>query len=213
MPAARSRKDVVPAALLDSFQQTLRLAADRLDAERPLVDERRLQHAAAPLTRALSEFCESLTSSQKISREEYLEVRGPWLEAWARDAELMKRRLSRYLQGVSQRCDTTRDRLQLMVDIVARLGTRRALRMTELPRVRATKEEDYGIFIDREANRALQTWGLLPKDDFLSQWSKLETGLITRAANAVGIRPTKWTGPLREELHRRASRFVRNTMV
>lgn len=213
MPAGRPRKAEVPAATLDSFQQALRLAADRLEAERPLVDERRLRAVTAPLTKALGEFCDSLTSSQKISHQEYTEVRGPWLEAWARDAALMKRRVSRHLPAVHQRCATTPERLVLMVDIIARLGTRRALRMTALPRPRPTAEEDYGIFIDREANRALQTWGLLPLSEFLSHWPSLDPDIITRAAHAVGIHPAKWTAPQREELHRRATRFVRNTMV
>ena len=213
MPASVQRKSGHSTAMLDSFQQALRLAADRMEAERPLVDEKRLRAVAAPLTRALSEFCESLTTSQKISKDEYISVRGPWLESWARDPELMKRRVSRVLLGVSGRCETTSDRLQLMVDIIARSGTKRALRMTQAPRPRSEKDSDYGLFIDREANRALLDWGIMGRDEFLGQWSKLDPATLRRAAQAVGIRLTKWTGPMREELHRRATRFVRNTMV
>jgi hypothetical protein len=213
MALPAQRKGGQNTATLDSFQQALRLAADRMEAERPLVDERSLRAVAAPLTRALSEFCESLTTSQKISKEEYVSVRGPWLEAWSRDPELMKRRVSRVLVGVSERCHTTRDRLQLMVDIIARSGTKRALRMTQLPRPRVPQNEDYGMFIDREANRALLDWGIMSPDEFLGLWPQLDQTLLTRAAQAVGIRLAKWTGPLREELHRRAARFVRNTMV
>ena len=213
MASRAPRTGARAAATLDTFQQALRLAADRLEAERPLVDEKRLRTAAAPLTQALADFCESLTTSQKISQEEYLAVRSPWLEAWARDPDLMKRRLRRASPGSASRCENTKERLQLMVEIIARSGPKRALRMTQLPRPRLQKSEDYGIPIDREANQALLRWGTMPREDFLRQWSTLDSALLDRAAQAIGLRIGKWTTTLRTELHHRAVRFVRNTMV
>ena len=100
-----------------------------------------------------------------------------------------------------------------MVEIIARSGPKRALRMTQLPRPRLQKSEDYGIPIDREANQALLRWGTMPREDFLRQWSTLDSALLDRAAQAIGLRIGKWTTTLRTELHHRAVRFVRNTMV
>jgi hypothetical protein len=68
--------------------------------------------------------------------------------------------------------------------------------------------------VDREANAALRTWGGWPLDDFLSQWSHIKPGMLKRACTVLGIQVTRrWTLPQKTDLHRRAQRFARNTVL
>ena len=73
---------------------------------------------------------------------------------------------------------------------------------------------DFGLSMDREANQALHAWGRLPMADFVSSWKSLDPEIVQRTATAVGLPVAKrLTKLFREELHRRAVRFVRNTAV
>jgi len=74
--------------------------------------------------------------------------------------------------------------------------------------------QDFGMPIDREANRILQFWGKMSLSDFLQKAPMFESAMLARAATAVGLpRPKRWSRATQEELHRRAVRFVRNTSV
>ena len=100
------------------------------------------------------------------------------------------------------------------MEIIAAKGVRKAIELTEWLAPEPSEKSDYGLTIDHDANRALQIWGRMNADEFLGAWDQFNVGIIKRCAIAVGLPALKrWPKTAREEMHRRAIRFVRNTMV
>lgn len=71
-----------------------------------------------------------------------------------------------------------------------------------------------GMKLDREANAMIQLWGHWSLDDFLDRWKTLAPKMLERACPVLGLpTPKTWRLPQKTQLHKRAQRFARNTLL
>lgn len=206
---------------LDGLCDALRHTADQLRAEQPLLDESKLGAAMMILHQATSAFTKALPEAHLANKRDYLDLRGPWLEAWANDTaetEAMARReLGPDMPAApADERDVTLWRLRLLALIIARQGadrTREALaRINES--MLAHTELGITLTVDREASEALRKWGRFDVETFIGGWKSIDGDLLKRAARIVGVNaPKRWTRMRQEDFHRRARRFLRNTMI
>lgn len=207
----------VPARLAEQLRQT----AELLRGEEPLLAPDRLAQHLETLRRSLDRFLKALPAARIAAKEVYQSLRPAWIEAWATDAPHMEKALRKALgssfpEAPADPRETPGWRLRLLALMLANCGEPQARQLARSveKRILATTELGFGIPIDREAHEALREWSRLDGEEWLARWRDLDADKIRRAAAVVGMAvPRKWTRALREEIHRRARRFARNTQV
>ena len=199
---------------------TLRAAADELEELEPLLDAGTVASVLVEAHQALTVLRNTLPKAHRVPKKHYLQARAAWLEAWSRDAAHLRRAARAVLaesapdKTVPASVGAAHEPLCWLVEIIAAEGVRKAIELTKWLAPEPAAPPDYGMKIDRAANHALQVWGRMKRADFLGKWDMLNADMITRSAIAVGLPALKrWPQAAREELHRRALRFVRNTLV
>ena len=212
MPAKKATRP--PAPDLKSLAALLRRAADTLEADLPLLDDKKLASPLSKLQKEVLTFLKEEPDSHLVPRAEYHALRHDWLDAWSLHPDTMQRAVAA-LPPPAPHEDVTVQRLRFLVQSIKTLGTeltQRLIKEAAAPDSHPLPEDDFGIKIDREANTTVQAWGRLPLEDFLSAWKKLAAGQIERACAVIGLTvPKRWSKPQQTELHRRAQRFARNT--
>ena len=198
----------------------LRAQADELEQQLPVLDSKEISAALASTHDSLGKLRAALPKARRVPMKQYLQARAVWLEAWSRDATHLRRAARSVVKtqasGTPRKPDDdpALEALHWLVEVIAAGGVRKAIELTQWLEPEPESPPDYGLPMDRAANHALQIWGRMKADEFLGRWDLLNADLIKRSAIAVGLPALKrWPQPAREELHRRALRFVRNTMI
>ncbi len=214
---AVQHQEVTDSLKLQKLIARLREAADTLEADEPLLDSSKVNALNAQMEVLVNRLNQSEKEALTVSKSDYLRARGPWLEAWNFNAAQMERSvlfalgLNALPKGISK--DTMSDRLHLLSVLLAARGLDTVLELSKAQPIATLGYQDYGIAIDRKANQALLLWGQMPQDEFLQKMTTFDEQTIRCSAKAVGLSGTKWNTTARRELHRRAVRFARNTML
>ena len=221
MPVRNKKSKTKPAThLLRETIEALRALADEVEQQLPVLDPEAMTDSICEMHGAITALRGVLPEAQRIPMKQYLQIRAAWLEAWSRDAIHLRRASRSVLKAgapeleITHKSDPALEPLFWLVEVIAAEGLRKAVELTQWLAPEPVKLPDYGMAIDRDANHALQVWGRMKAADFLAKWELLNEDMIKRSAVAVGLPSLKrWPQSAREELHRRALRFVRNTIV
>jgi len=210
-------KEMTGSVKLQKLIAQLRKAADTLEADEPILDASKMSAINAELEVLMTKLSHSEREALIVSKTDYLKARTQWLDAWNLNTSRMEVSVTQSLGLNALPSEINRNticgRLHLLTLMLSSNGLASVLELCKIQPLPALPPQDYGIAIDHQANQALLLWGQMAQDEFLQKVTSFDQQTIKRSAKAVGMPSARWNINTRRELHRRAVRFARNTMI